>query len=57
MIGRMISGFIVVLIGSSLLSAIAKEVRLEKKQNENINHRQTYEEYVEERLKVEREMK
>ena len=57
MINKIISGFIVIMVGVSLIPEINKGINLigwtENKKPEK-PHRQTYEEYVKERLAVER---
>lgn len=57
MIGRIISGFIVILVGTTLLFEFAKPCQLIGVTFEEKPHRQTYEEYVQERLRIERMMR
>ncbi len=64
MITKLIGGFIVLTIGFSLLPAVANEIKKPKNKEieipikeKNSPSRQTYEEYVKERLRVEMMMK
>ena len=61
MIQKLMGGFIVILVGMSLLPEVARQVRdyptiFEKSSQPKppVSHRQTYLEYVKERLEVEK---
>ena len=62
MIGRFIGGFITILVGVTLLDEVSKELYsgtnlIGWTVDGESYHRQTYKEYVEERLAIEREMR
>jgi hypothetical protein len=61
MIQKMINGFIVILIGSYLMPEVARQVKYCNTESiiqiEEKPHRQTYLEYVKERLEIEKLMK
>jgi hypothetical protein len=59
MFQKLIGGFVVILVGVSVLNEISSNIKYVTplkiiKTKENKNYRQTYEEYVRERLRVEK---
>jgi hypothetical protein len=63
MISKMMGGFIVILVGISLIPTVAQQVKMGGGgmglvvKDKRVEHKQTYEEYVRERLIVEKLMK
>jgi len=57
MINKLTSGFICILVGTTLLPEIGHHIRFSGVEQKQEYHRQTYLEYVEERLAVEKKLK